>query len=555
MTVDKLSREAIAGIEIGSTSISRNLSILLSVFFLLSVFMVPLVQHGVDRSAGNALSVTPPWEKTTSMGRSVFAAVNQTNKLVLKHLHDLETSLEDNSLLRKLFLPPLQYVLLRFMRQGNEKAVAGRSGWLFFTPGIDYLVGPPFLDPAQLRLREEGHEIWEEAPAPDPIRAIVDFKNQLAARDIELIVVPVPIKAAIHPEKLSSRIVSGPLANRSFPRFKKLLEESGVHLYDPRPVLFRYAQMEGDAYLATDTHWQPGAMQAVAAGLADYISDRLVDFSGNLSLQLQPKRVVAKGDVARMVTLPERKSLYSGQEVTVHQVVTEDNVFWQPDNNSEILVLGDSFTNIYSLKGLGWGFGAGFAEHLSYALQHPLDLLARNDAGAYATREMLAIEFGRGRDRLSGKKLVIWQFAERELALGDWKDIQLVLGEVSEGTFYVSEPGEKLRVKGMVKAISRSPRPGSVPYRDNLVTLHMVDITSDSGPLDSDQALVYGWGMQDNKLSYLAGVRAGDNLSLLLSSWEEVEGEYGSYRRTPLDDETLELELPNWGIVIDEENN
>jgi hypothetical protein len=34
-----------------------------------------------------------------------------------------------------------------------------------------------------------------------------------------------------------------------------------------------------------------------------------------------------------------------------------------------------------------------------------------------------------------------------------------------------------------------------------------------------------------------------------LSAWEEVEGEYGSYRRSPLDDEMMELELPNWGTL------
>ncbi|MFW2365302.1 MAG: alginate O-acetyltransferase AlgX-related protein [Desulforhopalus sp.] len=549
-----MSREAVAGIEIGNTSISRKLSILLCTFFLLSVFIVPLVQYGVDRADGISLLLTFPEQQETSSGDSFFTAVNRINKLALKQMHVVEASLEDNSLLRKVFLPPLQYVLLRFLGQGNEKAVVGRDGWLFFTPGVDYLVGPPLLDPEQQILREESHEIWENPPSPDPLGAIIDFKEQLAIRDIDLVVVPVPIKGAIHPEKLSSHAASGPLSNRSFATLVSLLEDSGVHVYDARPVLARYARTKGDAYLATDTHWRPEAMQVVAAGLAEYVTENLETFPQSLSLQLQPQKVVGQGDVARMVTLPDKVSLYNSQEVSVHQVITEDNVFWQPDRNSEILLLGDSFTNIYSLKGLGWGFGGGFAEHLSYALQHPLDLLARNDAGAYATREMLATELGRGRDRLSGKKLVIWQFAERELAFGDWKGIKLKLGEVGESTFLVAEPGEILEVHGLVKSISQSPRPGSVPYRDNLVTIHLVDLQSAGEPLASDQALVYGWGMQDNKLSDLSGVRPGDNLSILLSSWEEVEGEYGSYRRTPLDDEMLELELPNWGSVIDEKN-
>ena len=44
--------------------------------------------------------------------------------------------------------------------------------------------------------------------------------------------------------------------------------------------------------------------------------------------------------------------------------------------------------------------------------------ILRNDAGAFATRELLGQELAQGRDRLEGKRLVIWEFAVRELATG-----------------------------------------------------------------------------------------------------------------------------------------
>ena len=65
---------------------------------------------------------------------------------------------------------------------------------------------------------------------------------------------------------------------------------------------------------------------------------------------------------------------------------------------------------------MGWGASAGFVEQLSYTLGRPLDAILRNDAGAFATRELLGQELARGRDRLDAKKLVIWEFAVRELA-------------------------------------------------------------------------------------------------------------------------------------------
>lgn len=555
MSEKKISREEHAKIEIGRTDISRSLSVVLSVFVLVAVYLVPVVQYWVDHRQGRKLFHSFGEQTRISVEKGLLANINWTNKNVLKTINMVETSLEDNSFLREFFLPPLQYVLLRYLRQGNENVVSGRDGWLFFAPGLDFLTGRPFQDPRQLLKREEAHDIWEKPLQPDPLKVIVDFKEQLGQRGIELVVVPVPIKGAIEPEKISSRSIESPLANRSWPTFVKTLEENGVHLFDARHSLADYSHRNGAAFLDTDTHWLPGAMQVAAEGLAQYVKNMIPGITGTTSFTLDQQAVTAVGDIARMIILPEKAPLFAPQQVEINQVMTEQNEFWQADRNGEILVLGDSFTNIYSLQGLGWGFGAGFAEHLSYALQQPLDLLARNDNGAYVSREMLAAELKRGRDRLAGKKLVIWQFAERELSLGDWKRIDLTLGEAKEGQFHVVQQGERIQVTAQVGAVSRSPRPGSVPYRDNLITMHLVDLKAKDHTLVSDQVLVYAWGMRDNQLTEIAAYRPGDTVTLILSSWEDVEGDYGSYRRTPLDDEMLELEMPNWATLSDDETN
>ena len=552
MSGKRPSREAIAWREIGTTTISRSMAVLLTAFFLVTVYLVPLGQNVYDRRHGTAASFGLQSGGASSPGESVFARIDRQNNAILESIHQLENTLEEGSLLRQVFLPPLQYVLLRFLGKGNEKAIPGRDGWLHFAPDLDYLAGPPFLHPDQLRIRAEAHKLWEKPIQPDPLTAIIDFKNQLTARGIALIVLPVPVKAALQPDKISARKLLPPLANPSWPPFVQALRENNVQLFDARPVLTSYLEKHGEAYLPTDTHWLPGAMQAVAGELAQEITREFPQISGAAGLEAQPQKVFGVGDIARMLTLPERAQLFSGQEVQVSQILTGRHEFWQPDKNAEILLLGDSFTNIYSTEGLGWGVGAGFAEQLSYLLQAPLDLLARNDSGAYVTREMLAGELARGRDRLAGKKLVIWQFAERELAFGDWRLLALHLEQPKGAGFYVAPSGENTRVTGVVGAISRSVRPGTVPYRDNILTLHLVDLQGLDQQLQADQALVYGWGMRDNRLTRLAALRPGDSVSLTLTPWETVEGELGSYRRTPLDDQIMELELPNWGILTDE---
>ncbi len=559
MTIKIPTREAIAKKEIGRTDVSRELAIALSVFFLATTFLVPAGQFLHDRLHGNTIGLMPAaGVPDQGLPQSLVATVKRRNNAILEGINFLENTLEEQSFLRKIFLPPLQYVLLRSLGQGNEKAIPGRDGWLYFAPGLEYLTGPPFLDPEQLAKRAKAHELWESPVQADPVKAIVGFKEQLAARGIELILLPVPVKAAIHPEKLSTRMADPPeqpLANRSWPAFAAALKDNGVRLFDARPVLTKYAADHGDAYLATDTHWLPGAMEAVAEELARFIRAEMPEVEGGAAFRLEPQTVVGQGDIARMLTLPKESSLFADHEVHTRQVTNGQQEFWQPDRESPVLLLGDSFANIYSSEGLGWGKGAGLAEQLSHQLRQPIDLLARNDSGAYVTREMLAGELARGRDRLAGKRLVIWEFAERELSFGNWKEIDLRLGEKKQTDFLVVQNGEEVVVTGVIAAVSRSPRPGAVPYRDNILTMHLVDLEGANGKLAAGQALVYAWGMRDNRLTGLAGLRPGDTVRLALTGWESVEGEYGSYRRTALDDEMMELESPNWGRPIDEKDS
>jgi len=139
----------------------------------------------------------------------------------------------------------------------------------------------------------------------------------------------------------------------------------------------------------------------------------------------EPSQAANLGDIADMLKLPESQTLYPKQRVRIRRVRAPDGDLWYPEKNADVLLLGDSFSNIYSLDGMGWGEGAGFAEQLSYALQRPLDTITNNAGGSHVTRERLARDLARGKDRLAGKRLVLWQFAMRDLLSGDWKMVDL----------------------------------------------------------------------------------------------------------------------------------
>jgi alginate O-acetyltransferase complex protein AlgJ len=126
-----------------------------------------------------------------------------------------------------------------------------------------------------------------------------------------------------------------------------------------------------------------------------------------------------------MLRLPADQTLFAADQVTTHMVLDAAGRPWRRDPDAEVLLLGDSFTNVYSDPALGWGRGAGLAEQLSFVLGRPIDKLALNAGGAHATREALARALGTGRARLEGKRLVIYQFATRELSGGDWRPVAL----------------------------------------------------------------------------------------------------------------------------------
>ncbi len=222
---------------------------------------------------------------------------------------------------------------------------------------------------------------------------------------------------------------------------------------------------------------------------------------------------------------------------------------------AEILLLGDSFSNVYSLNEMGWGEAGGFAEQLSYELKRPVDAIIRNDNGAYATREMLSQELASGNDRLAGKKVVIWEFAIRELAVGNWrvKSTPMKLGQSIGSQFLQVKEGSSHLVSGVVQEISSAPIPGTVPYRDHIIYIHLRDIESHDGvDLDSNQALVAMYSMRDQLWTKAARFRVGQKIQLRLRNYGEINRLYNVERinSSMLDSESA-FETPCWGEELD----
>lgn len=537
----KVSREEEAEMALKNSAFAGPSRILLIVLFLLTIAAVPAIQfaHEIQgpRSAEragtfNLYKAYPAWKKIRAVRgpRDLWRLLPRAAELKAA-----EKELETESVVSEWLLPRVQLALVN-LGAGNEQVYLGRDHWLFYRPDVDYVTGPPFLEPKVMTRRMHAASVQ-----PDPVKAIVDFRDQLSARGIELIAVPIPMKPGVEPLHLSARAQPNRVVqNPSFAEFEVRLEKNGVRVFDPATVL---APGNAPLFLETDTHWRPETMELVAEKLAAFIGGAP---STATTTQVSNRTISAVGDVARMLKLPESQNRFPMETVTIHEVMPSPI-----SKEGDVLLLGDSFSNIFSLAALGWGESAGFAEQLSRALGRPIDCILRNSDAAFATREMLSRELARGHDRLAGKKLVVWEFAARELAFGDWKMLPMKLGQPVPAKFFVPKAGESVTASGTVEAISTVPRPGSVPYKDHVLAFHLTDLTVEGREETPGlEAVVYAESMRDNVLTAAARLRPGDRVTLRLRPWADVSDRYEKINRSEIDDPAVQLEEPCWGEIV-----
>ena len=435
-------REEIAKIEIGHTAVSPSVARGLTVFFLICIVLVPLIEIVIPHWMPEG-QVATVWSRLTDIPSQMSAAVQAdvargntsvwkralaANRTALSGLAAFENALEDESVLGRTLRPPAQLVLSGWLGAGNERVYVGRAEdnarWLFYRPDLEYLTSRGFLEDDVIRRRTAAASEWTTLPQPDPRPAILEFHRRLASKGIRLVLVPTPVKPGVHPEKLLASYPppQGAVQNPSYGELVKWLRSQGILIFDPGEVLSDVRQ-SGPQYLAGDTHWRPEAMELVAEGLAAFVRDQagLPDVPPP-GYRVHEQEVTNTGDTVAMLDLPRGQTRYPAERVWIRRVLQADGSAWRASQNADVLLLGDSFSNIYTLASMGWGESAGFAEQVSYALQRPLDRIVQNDDGAFATRLLLQRS---GPQRLASTRVVIWQFAARELRSGDWRILEL----------------------------------------------------------------------------------------------------------------------------------
>jgi alginate O-acetyltransferase complex protein AlgJ len=486
-----------------TTEVSPRLARVMTIGFVAAIAALPIIQAGVEL-----------YRQGRIQALEIFRRL-PTHSNLARFEADL-TRLSDAA---RVLRPRLQLDLSGGLGFGTTTVILGRDGWLFYRPGIDWVGGLGLLDPARLRRRrKELAGAGEAVPSPDPRPAIRALQEDCLRAGVHLIVMPVPDKATVQPARLTSRYDRAGLGERptnlDYGRFVDELRACGVDVFDPTPG--PGGDDEPDRFLRQDTHWTPEWMETVARGLAEHIRRRIPtprDRTRAWRVEAAPASRV--GDIVDMLQLPEGQRLYPPETVTIHRVLDSGSGHeWAPRAEADILLLGDSFSNIYGAPDLGWGEAAGLPAQLARFLGRDVDVIARNGSGSTATRRELA----RRPNPLAGKAVLVWEFAARELMQGNWEIVPMrserPRAPADRPSRTASSSPSPLVLEGTVLATSHVPRPFEVPYKDCLTyTMLRVDRVV-AGTYDGDRLIAVFWGMKDNIRQPAADYREGMRLRL-----------------------------------------
>lgn len=316
----------------------------------------------------------------------------------------------------------------------NTMTVSGREGWLFLASELRHLGAGPFWGESAVKASRAMNP--EQA---DPLPAIADFQEQLAAMGIELLIVPVPPKAVIYPDGLppSERIAQAGLfekmpcdpAGRSarlddaLQTFYGQLRFKGIRVLDLTSVFMKNrSNSEGALYCKQDSHWSGNGCVLAAgeiglelfAAFNDYPRQAFtgawdtVEIEGDLWKALgEPKPPKEKVRIRRVSRI--------GQSGAV-----------ESDPKSPVILLGDSHGLVFHGGDDMLAKGAGLPDQLALELGFPVDLAAVRGSGATAARINLLRRAQRDPAYWAGRKWVVWCFSAREFTESDgWRKVPL----------------------------------------------------------------------------------------------------------------------------------
>src|SRR5688572_3897427 len=267
--------------------------------------------------------------------------------------------------------------------------------------------------------------------------AIADYAQQLRSRNIDLIVVPVPPKALIYPDKIS-RAAKVPKKSRRPARLDSLLKAAmddlasrKIKVVDLTPAFIAHREdKEGTVFPRTSNTWSPYGVKIAVKEIADALRDSKSGGRGSVT-----------GISAEPVTLTFIGNLATGgdgavkpETIQTNKVgrISGDKVRSLAFNTSggSLLLMGDGNVLAWREANNPPGSRGAFcslAEQLAAELQLIPDVLAHTGDGRNSPRLRILRERTSGHSMLGSTRTVVWVVSALDLAAPNWQRVPLQL--------------------------------------------------------------------------------------------------------------------------------
>ncbi len=320
-------------------------------------------------------------------------------------------------------LKPFRAELSGLLEASTKNVVQSPSGpaipvLRFHAPG-----SPPFYDRASTIL----YLLAPDQPVRPSLASIASVSRWLKGQGIDLLVVPVPAKAEVYPDRIAKSCPPNRIAAPLIRKFIHTLEEQNVEVVDLLPKFLEAAKGDSELlFLPTDHHWSERAQKIAADSIVSrlkryaFVSAALKQprlfHTDQVPLKLQP----GDGYLLEYLTPDEREIVksYPYPKQSLTRTLDRANQPYTEPDNGPVLVIGDSNTHFFKLAmAAGTGIDALLAERLNLNVSN----ISMASATVQPIKELL-----RNQDSLKSHKVVVWILnMESVLAPSGWDLPQL----------------------------------------------------------------------------------------------------------------------------------
>jgi len=244
----------------------------------------------------------------------------------------------------------------------------------------------------------------------NPLPRLLELKKYLDSENIQLLVVPIPVKEEIYADKLVPGTPADRCVNVNGREFIREMLTAGIDVLDLYPALM--AARAGDepphySYQRYDTHWALPGMLAALEQLAARVTQYSWYASSGAqpgSLQMQETLTVREGDL--VAHLPDAEKPKFAADTLAAMKVFKGSEPYKGGKNAPILLMGDSFTGVFESVDQKSG---GPGSLLAYATGLDVQVVTSWGGGPGVYHRMMKMK-----KDMQSKRLVIYMMTARD---------------------------------------------------------------------------------------------------------------------------------------------